>query len=59
MNDKFEIKIPKSLFCKSSLLMGPYYDVTISGNQWFINDNGWSDWDKFGTVGFLFQRAFK
>ena len=49
-------KCQKPLFCKSFLLIGPYYDVTISGKQWFIE---WSDWYKFGTVGFLFQRAFK
>ena len=29
MDEKFEIKMPKTPFCKSSLLMGPYYDVMI------------------------------
>ena len=57
--ENLELKCQKLLFCKSSLLMGPCYDITISGKQLFIKWDGWSDWDKFGTVGFLFRRPFK
>ena len=52
-----KLKCQKPLFCKSSLLMGPCYDVTIS--MIYKMRMGDPIEIKLVPMGFLFQRAFK